>query len=280
LDEKKKSQGGGFNLNLLSEAGNLQDNGVAFAIATIISAEGSTPRNTAKMIIQSDGSTSGTIGGGPLELYVIREAMAAIRDNRSKVVEYNLNSDAQDGIEMLCGGVIHIFMEVIAARPRVVMIGAGHVGTAIARLTELLSYYLAIVDNRPEYANSGKYPMAAEIVCEPDIQAAVAKLKIDANTYIVIATADVDYPAIRAVINSGAAYIGMIGSKRKAALIKEKLEQEGVAREKLQNIYAPVGLDIGSETPEEIAVSVLAEIMKVKNGKTGQSMRESGLYPS
>jgi xanthine dehydrogenase accessory factor len=154
------------------------------------------------------------------------------------------------------------------------MIGAGHVGLAVAKLAELLGYHLAIVDNRPEFANYDKYPMAAEAVCDTDIRKAIAALKIDSNCYIVIATADVDYQAIQAVINTGAAYIGMIGSKRKVALIKEKLRQDGISGEQLQSIYAPVGLDIGSETPAEIAVSIMAEILKVKNGKTGASLRE------
>lgn len=262
-------------MNLFMEAGELQDKGVTFAIATIISAKGSTPRSIAKMIVTSDGRITGTIGGGLAELYVIREAVAAIRDNQSKVVEYNLNSDAEDGIQMLCGGTIQVFIEVIAAQPKIVMIGAGHVGLAIAKLAEFLGYHLVIVDDRPEFANYDKYPMAMEVVCDPDIQKAIAALKIDCNSYIVIATADADYPAITAVINTGAAYIGMIGSKRKVALIKEKLQQEGVSQERLQCIYAPVGLDIGSETPAEIAVSILAEILKVKNGRTGSSLRES-----
>jgi xanthine dehydrogenase accessory factor len=261
-------------LNLFLEAGNLQDSGAAFAIATIIAAKGSTPRNIAKMIVKSDGSISGTIGGGLAELYVIREATAAIRDNLSRVVTYNLNSEAEDGIQMLCGGIIDIFIEVIAAQPRIIMVGAGHVGMAIARLTEVLDYHLVVVDDRPEFASREKYPQATEIVCDSDFKQGLATLKIDGNSYIVIATADADYPAIQAVINSGAAYIGMIGSKRKVKLIKEKLLAEGVSEERLQCIYAPVGLDIGSETPAEIAISIMAEILKVKNDKSGESLRE------
>lgn len=261
-------------MNLLSEAGKLQENGAAFAIATIIAAKGSTPRNTAKMLVKSDGDIYGTIGGGPVELEVIKDAVTAIRDNQSKVAEYNLNSEAEDGLQMLCGGLVQVFIEVVAARPCIVMIGAGHVGLAVAKFAALLNYRLVIVDNREEFANRERYPEAAAIACDPSIQKAIAAVAIDGASYVIIATADVDYPAIQAVIDTSAAYIGMIGSKRKVALIKEKLRQEGVAPERLEAIYAPVGLDIGSETPEEIAVSILAEIMKVRNGKTGLSMRE------
>ena len=261
-------------MNLFIEAGRWQENGVAFAMATIIAAKGSTPRNTAKMLVKSDGSIRGTIGGGPVELQVIQDAVAAIRESQSRMVEYNLNSAATGGLQMLCGGVVRVFIEVIAVQPQIVMIGAGHVGLAVAKAAALLSYNLVVVDNREEFANPEKYPMAVGIACDPDIQKAIAGVPIAADSYVIIATADVDYPAVKAALDTPAAYIGMIGSKRKVALVKEHLRQEGVAAERLAAIYAPVGLDIGSETPEEIAISIMAEIMKVRNGKTGLSMRD------
>jgi xanthine dehydrogenase accessory factor len=261
-------------VNIFLEAAKLHDQGVAFALATIIASKGSTPRNDAKMIVKSDGSIRGTIGGGLAELFIIKEAMAAIEGNQSKVVEYNLNSEAADGIQMLCGGEIAVFIEAVLPKPRIIMIGAGHVGLAISKLVEFLEYTLIIVDDREEFANSEKYPMAAGIFCDNDIEKVIAALHIDNNTYIVIATADADLPALKSVINTNAAYIGMIGSKRKVAIVNDLLQKEGISPERLQCIYAPVGLDIGSETPEEIAVSILAEILKVRNAKTGLSLRE------
>ncbi|TCL73144.1 xanthine/CO dehydrogenase XdhC/CoxF family maturation factor [Hydrogenispora ethanolica] len=261
-------------MNLYAEAGQLQERGVPFAMATLIAAQGSTPRNTAKMIVKSDGAIVGTVGGGLAELYVIREAVAAIRESRSKIVEYNLNSEAADGIEMLCGGTITVHIEVVAPKPRIVMIGAGHVGFAVAKLVDLLEYSLVIVDDRAEFANAAKYPMAAEIICDSDFEKALTQIRIDGNTYIVIATKDSDLPAMQKVIRSDAAYIGMIGSKRKVHIVAERLRDEGISGERLQAVYMPVGLDIGSETPEEIAVSILAEIIKVRNGKSGLSLRE------
>ncbi|MGE5581818.1 MAG: XdhC family protein [Bacillota bacterium] len=261
-------------MNLYSEAGKLVDGGAAFAIATIIAVKGSTPRKTAKMIIKSDGTTLGTIGGGLAELFVIREATVAIREDCSKVVEYTLDNEAADGIEMFCGGRMTISIEVVAAKPKIIMIGAGHVGLAVAKLVALLDYKLVIVDNRAEFANPEKYPMAAEIFCDHNLQTAISRLRIDQDSYIVIATNDADLQALRAVIDTDAAYIGMIGSKHKVASIAELLKKEGVSKERLQAIYAPVGLDIGSETPEEIAVSILAEILKIRHGKTGLSLRE------
>lgn len=261
-------------MNIFSEAAKLQDQGVAFAVATIISSEGSTPRNTAKMIVKSDGNTMGTIGGGLAELFIIKEAVTAIGENKSKVVEYTLNSEAADGIQMLCGGKIVVFIEVAMPKPRLIMIGAGHVGLAISKMVEFLGYTVVIVDDREEFANSDKYPMAVAVFCNADLEKVIEELHVDSNTYIVIATADADLPALKSVINTNAAYIGMIGSKRKVGIINDLLQREGIPQERLQSIYAPVGLDIGSETPEEIAVSILAEILKVRSCKTGLSLRE------
>ncbi len=267
-------------MNLFTEAGKLQDQGAAFAVATLIDSQGSTPRATAKMVVKSDGAILGTIGGGLAEAYVITEALAAIGQRQSKTVEYILNSQAADGIQMLCGGKITVFIEVVAPKPRIVMIGAGHVGMAVARLVEFLDYRLVIVDDREEFANSEKYPMAAEIYWHPEMAQAIAPVVIDRNTYVVIATKDADLSALRSVIGSPAAYIGMIGSKRKVGLVREQLQNEGVTAERLQSIYAPVGLDLGSETPEEIALSIMAEIMKVRNGKTGMPLSEGIRQPS
>lgn len=261
-------------MNIFAEAVKLQDRCETFAIATIISSKGSTPRNTGKMIVKSDGSIIGTIGGGLAEAFVIKEAQEAIRENQSRVVEYTLNSDAAGGIQMLCGGKITIFIEVVMQKPRIAMIGAGHVGFAVSRLAEFLGYSLSIIDDRQEFANNEKYPMAVEIFFDQDIEKAIEHVSIDRNTYIIIATKDSDLKALRKVMNSDAAYIGMIGSRRKVAIVKEQLKNEGFPQEKLQSVYAPVGLDIGSETPEEIAVSILAEILKVRSGRTGLSFKE------
>jgi xanthine dehydrogenase accessory factor len=261
-------------MNLYCEAGKLQEQGIAFAIATILTVKGSTPRNTAKMIVKSDGSIFGTIGGGLIEAYVIAEAVTAIRENQSKTVEYTLDSEASGGIQMLCGGAITVLIEVVAPQPRIIMIGGGHVGLAVAKLADFLGYRLVVIDDRQEFANAERYPMASEISRDPDIAKAIERITIDNNSYIVIATKDVDYQALEQVIESRAAYIGMIGSRRKGALIKEELKAKGISAEKIQSVFTPVGLDIGAETPEEIAVSILGEIIKVRNSKTGRSMRD------
>jgi xanthine dehydrogenase accessory factor len=262
-------------MNLFEEAGRLQEQGSPFAVCTIIAAKGSTPRSVAKMIVKADGSILGTIGGGLAELYIIREAVNAIQANQSKVVEYTLNNDAADGIPMQCGGSISVFIEVVRAKPCVVMIGGGHVGMAVGKLAAFLGYRFVIIDDRVEYANTDRYPMASEVHSDPDMAKAVEDLSFDANSYVVIATKDADFKALRGVVNSDAPYIGMIGSKRKVALVFEQLKHEGIEEERFRRIYAPVGLDIGAETPEEIAVSILAEVMKIRNSRSGLSMRDS-----
>ncbi len=261
-------------MNIYAEAAALVERAIPFAVATIISAKGSTPRNTAKMLVQADGSIVGTIGGGLAEALIIQDAVRAINEGQARVVEYTLDSAANHGIEMLCGGTISVFIEVATAKPTIVMIGAGHVGLAVGRLVEMLGYRLIVVDDRQEFANPSRYPMAAAVHWHEDIREAIAQVEIDANSYIVIATKDVDLPALEAVIHSEAAYIGMIGSKRKGLLVRERLAEAGVSRERLELVYSPVGLDIGSETPEEIALSIMSEIMKVRNKKTGISLRD------
>jgi xanthine dehydrogenase accessory factor len=261
-------------MNIFAEAGKLNEQGVTFAIATIIASKGSTPRNTAKMIVKNEGSILGTIGGGLAEAYIIKEALAAIEENQSRVVEYILNSDAAGGIQMSCGGKLTVFIEVILNKPKIMMIGAGHVGFAISKLVEFLDYKLSIIDDRQEFANADKYPQATEIYCDPHIEKAIEQVHIDNNTYIIIATKDSDLSSLKKVIHSNAAYLGMIGSKRKVAIAMEQLKVEGISDERIQLIHAPVGLDIGSETPEEIAVSILAEILMVKNNRTGLSLKE------
>ena len=261
-------------MNLYHEAAKLQDNGVAFATATIIESKGSTPRNTAKMIVKGDGEIIGTIGGGPAEALIIQEAVAAIKANQSKVVEYTMDKDAVDGIQMQCGGSISVFIEVAAPQPRIVMIGAGHVGFAVAKLVESLGYRLVVIDDRQEFANAERYPMASEIYWNSEIGKAIEPLMIDSDSYIIIATKDADYQALSKVVTSNAAYIGMIGSKRKVGLVMEDLRREGVPEVRLQSIHMPIGLDIGAETPEEIAVSILAEIIKFRNGKSGLSLHD------
>ena len=182
---------------------------------------------------------------------------------------------------MNCGGELTVFIEVVEAKPKLILIGAGHVGQATAKIGDSVGYQVIVIDDRTNYADVNMYPMANTIYLSDTIGKAIdkamgiqenGKIVFDNNSYIVIATKDADGSALRKVINSNASYVGMIGSKRKVKKLLEEMAAEGVASENLQQVYAPIGLDIGSETPEEIAVSIISEIMKIRSKSSGQSL--------
>ncbi len=258
-------------LNIYEEILKLQQANEAFAVASILKSKGSTPRHIGKMIVKRDGGIIGTVGGGLAESYVITEAKAAMRRGLSTIVEYRLDNEAKGGIQMMCGGTLTVFIEVMVKSPTLMLLGAGHVGQALAKLGNTLGYRIVVVDERPEYANKRLYPMASGVHSAPDILDALAQARIDGDTHIVIATTDSDLRCLRAVLKTDAAYIGMIGSGRKVAKMLRRLQDEGVPG--TEEVHAPIGLDIGAETPEEIAVSILAEIMRERSGTTGRSLR-------
>lgn len=261
-------------MNLYREAGRLIEANTAFALATIIESKGSTPRHSGKMIVLEDGSIIGTVGGGIAERFVIDEAILAIKEDCSKIVEYKLNSELKDGIPMSCGGNLKVFIEVNERKPKIVLIGGGHVNYAMSKFIDLLDYELVVVDDREEFCNKDRYPSASNLYVDEDIEKAVAKVDIDSNTYIVIATKDGDKKSLKEVVYSNAKYIGVIGSKRKVTLLMRDLKEDGIDEEKLDFVHSPIGLDIGTETPEEIAISILAEILKARSGGSGKSFKE------
>ena len=260
-------------MNLFEEAGKLQKMNIPFAVTTIIETKGSTPRNTAKMIVRRDGSIIGTIGGGLVEQYIIEQAQEAIRKHCSRTVHRSLLPSGKDAVGMECGGNMTVFIEVVNVHPKLVLIGGGHVNLAMAKAADLLDFEIQIVENRKEFISKERFPMASEWHYHEDLAKAIDKVNIDQDTYIIIATNHDDTTSIQEVINSPAAYIGMLGSKRKVATIMKTLRAEGFPKENISDVHSPVGLDIGAETPEEIAVSVLAEVLMVKNKKKGHSLK-------
>lgn len=262
-------------MNLYQEAAVLAEANKRFAWTVIVKAKGSTPRNQAHMIVLEDGSIIGTIGGGIAERTVIDEAVEAIRSGKSKTLELRLNSDSQGGLPMHCGGDMTVFIDVNASRPKLLLIGGGHVNLAVYRLGCFLGYECHVADERPEFASAERYPEAAGLYTDPSLRAAIATAPVDADTAVVIATKDADEVALREVFHRGAAYVGVIGSRRKVTIIRNHLLEDGFSREQVDRVFAPIGLDIGSETPEEIAVSILAEIMGVRSGRTGHSYSDS-----
>ena len=247
---------------IFSEAARLADSGSPFAITSIIAAQGSTPRSTARMLVRGDGSTLGTIGGGIVEAKVISEALACIETGRSRTTRYSLDScSGQDSIAMLCGGSMEVFIDVAASRRRVVIIGAGHVGFALARIADFAGFRVVVVDERRELVTKARFPMASELFCDEDLAEALKLLPMDPDAAVVIATHSDDERALRTMLGGQWAYLGMLGSRRKVKILFDKLRLEGFSESLLRRVRAPIGLDIAAETPEEIAVSIMAEIL-------------------
>ncbi|HID61150.1 MAG TPA: hypothetical protein EYP49_00160 [Anaerolineae bacterium] len=247
--------------------------GDSVALATIVKATGSTPREAGtKMLVYPDGSIVDTIGGGALEANVITEAQAALAEGKPRLVRYELRN-AEAGDPGICGGEAEVFIDVINPHPTVLIVGAGHVGQSIAVLSNFLGFRTVVLDDRAEFANVEKLPQADEIIVGNVVEE-LARLNINPQTHIVIVTRGHkhDRDALRQVVSSPAAYIGMIGSRRKVKIVFDELQKDGVAEEALAAVHAPIGLDIHAETPEEIALSVMAEIVMVRRGGQGDPM--------
>jgi len=256
-----------MDINILKELINLVDKGTKFAHATVINAKGSTPREIgADMLILENGKTIGTIGGGALEVRVIELAKDCIKSNNSAIYNLPLNSKE---IGMICGGEVDIFIEVFNPKPNLIICGAGHVGKAIYEIAKTLNFKITVLDDREEYLNEMRFPDADEVVLGK-INETLINRQIDESSYICIVTKShkEDFEALKAVINSNAKYIGLMGSKKKIKEIFDELLSQGFDEEKISRVKAPIGLDIATNSPEELAISIIAEILAVKNNKT------------
>jgi len=244
--------------------------GLAAALCTIIEKVGFTPRGIgSKMLVLEDGRCYGSIGGGKLERMVVEEALKAIKENRSKVVRLSLRGeyDLREGYlktGMMCGGDISVFIDVIGV-PRLIIIGAGKVGHAIARLADLLGFQIKVIDVSSETANRERFPMAEEIVVDENLSKALGKVELSSRDYVLILTGDpeLDYEALKALCKREFRYLGLLGSPAKRDHLLERLErEEGVKLRDKWYFHSPIGLRINAVTPEEIAVSIMAEIIK------------------
>jgi xanthine dehydrogenase accessory factor len=240
-----------------------------FAIATIIRDSGSVPRRSgARMLIFEDGTTQGTIGGGAFELNVIREALAALATGQCATREYSFNpvGTSPDAIGAVCGGRVEVFLEAVMPTDRLLIVGGGHCGRALAQAASLLGFAIVVADDRAEFARREdfSFPGVEQIV---HIAYDFHDLpEPDAQTYVVLVTRgfETDQAALRQVVNSSAAYIGMIGSQKKRHQVFANLREQGVSANALARVHVPVGLDIGAQTPAEIAVSILAQIIQIR----------------
>jgi xanthine dehydrogenase accessory factor len=245
----------------------------AGALCMVVRAKGSTPRGAgSKMLVYPDGSIVGTVGGGEMESRIIAEARRAILDGQARMLEYNM-SDPTRGDPGVCGGQVEVYVEPLRPRPTLVVIGAGHVGKAVAYLAKWLGFYVVINDDRPEFCRPETTPGADEYLPVP-MADLPRHLEITPSTYLVLTTRgmNVDVVGLPVLVDTPAAYIGLIGSQRRWALAKKTMAEQGVPAEKLDRVRSPVGLELHAETPEEIAVSILAEIIMLRQGGDGSVM--------
>jgi xanthine dehydrogenase accessory factor len=236
------------------------------ALVTVVRATGSTPREEgAKMLVSPDGSILGTIGGGSLEAQVIGEAVKVIKQAKPKRLHMNLAAEEGEEAGMICGGELEVFIEPILTPPALYIFGGGHISLSLARMAKLLGFKIAVIDDRPEFASAERFPEADTVLAE-DFTKSFSRLKIDKSSYIVIVTHghQHDELVLEWAVGTPAKYIGMIGSQTKVKTIYSHLLAKGISREQLDGVHSPIGLEIEAQAPEEIAVSILAEIIKVR----------------
>ena len=243
------------------------------ALATIVNVRGSIPSfQTAKMLIRDDGSIVGTIGGGCVEAEVWQAAREVMESERPQTLTFNLNQNPKYDTGLVCGGTLEIFVEPVLPPVELYIFGAGHVAMHLARVAKLAGFEITVADDRESYANRERFPDAREIHAD-DFEKVIEQLSPAENAYMVVVTRGHrdDMRVLRWAVNLPLRYLGMIGSERKWISISEELEKEGIAREKLERVSSPVGLDIGAITPEEIAVAIVAEMIAVRR------QRETGV---
>jgi xanthine dehydrogenase accessory factor len=263
--------------DIYEEIVSLRRRGSKAALATIIARKGSTPRkDAAKMIIHEDGSLVGSIGGGCTEAEVCREAAAVIRSEKPALLSFDLTEEDADDSGLICGGTMEVYLEPILPDPTLFIFGAGHVGQCVADVVWPLGFRVAIVDDRIKYANLDRFPHAHQFFVD-SWDAIFEALPIGDSSYILIATRGhrFDLACLRFALQSPARYIGLLGSRRKTRLLYETLEKEGVDPSGFDRVFAPVGIEIGSETPEEIAISVAAELVAVRKNLDVQPLKQA-----
>jgi len=233
------------------------------ALAVVVECAGSAPRKEgSKMIVRADGSTAGSVGGGCMEAAVVQASVMAMRDGRPVTARFELDGSSGG---LVCGGRVLVYIEPILPEPQLVVLGAGHVGRALCRAGDFAGLEVTVVDNRKEYARRDLLE-GAEKVLVSEFPTAFSGIAADSRTYVVVATRghNHDMEALRAALATPAGYVALLGSRRKRALVLRALREEGFGEEDIARVRTPAGLPIGALTPEEIAISIIAEIVEVR----------------
>ncbi|HTS74864.1 MAG TPA: XdhC/CoxI family protein [Bryobacteraceae bacterium] len=253
-------------MDIFDEIVRLRALGQKCALATIVQVNGSIPSyESAKLLVREDGSMVGTIGGGCVEAEVWNAAREVIESEKPRHLAFSLGQDAAYDNGLICGGQLNIFVEPVVPQPRAYIFGGGHVSKSISKVATLAGFSTVIVDDREAFANKDRFPEADETYAE-EYEAVFPKLPVTSTSYVIIVTRGHrdDMRVLRWAVGTPAKYIAMIGSKRKTISVIHELEKEGFERAAFDKIFAPMGLEIGAESPEEIAISVVAEMIAVR----------------
>jgi xanthine dehydrogenase accessory factor len=252
-------------MDIFEEIVRMRRAGQRGAIATIVHTNGSIPSyESSRMLVRDDGTIVGTVGGGCVEAEVWAAAKDVIRTEEPRKMTFNLNHEAGYDTGLICGGTLEIFVEPMLPQPMLYVFGGGHISGAVAKIVSLAGFGITIVDDREAFANAERFPMASELFTS--YEEAFEKIRPNASSYLLIVTRGHkdDMRVLAWAVETDARYIGMIGSKRKVISVYKALEKEGFAADKFDRVHAPVGLDIGALSPEEIAISIAAELIAVR----------------
>jgi xanthine dehydrogenase accessory factor len=253
----------------------LEKNNESAALCTVVSSEGSTPRHVgSKMLVYPDGRFMGTVGGGELESRVIKAAIQSIKSGEAQNLSYTM-ADPSRGDPGVCGGTVEVFVEPILPPAMIVVIGGGHVGKAVVHLAKWLGFRVAVSDDREEFSNPESVPGADAYYPVP-MGKLTEHLNVTRQTYLVITSrgSPIDAAGLPSLLDSEAAYIGVIGSKRRWLTTVKALKEKGVSEEKIARVHSPMGIELNAETPEEIAVSIMAEILMLRDKGSGKMMKD------
>ena len=253
---------------ILNRLTHLLGEGKRAVLCTIVEKTGSGPRDVgAKMLIDPDGGTFGTIGGGGMERRLVEEALEALREGRPRTLSFALGTEPKESavvVDSKCGGEVKIFLDVIKPDPRLIILGSGHIAKPLAEFAHRTGFEVIVVDDA-ETATHERFPMVKEIHTGP-FEEELQRLEVKPSDFVAVVHGETSHElaALRSMLRRRPVYIGLLGSRNKAAEHRKQLIAEGFTREETETIHAPIGLSIGAETPEEIAVSIVAELIKAR----------------
>jgi xanthine dehydrogenase accessory factor len=264
-----------MNTGIYAEVQTALKKGERLVMATVVKTMGAAPCNVgSKMLIRADGSMQGSLAGPHTDGKVAQEALKAMHDSKSYVTHIHLDADQGEAVGS-CGATLEIFFEVLRPEPRLIIAGAGYVAQALTRLASRLDFHIVVVDERRDLVDAQAFDNQIQLTLG-NIPQTIRELEPDETSWIVIVTRghDLDEEALKAALETRAMYVGMIGSQSKVRHIFKDLLKQGVAREQLAKVHAPIGLDLGAETPDEIALSIAAEIVMLRHQATGTQLKD------